>query len=97
MTPLSVETTVVVVIATCHYLLVRFEGPVLLDVRVTKILHLLQHCCHESGPQLPCICSHPISMLISEVLSNSRVIVKGRKSFKKSTATIHVPVQCMGL
>ena len=91
MTHLSVEPTVVVVIATCCYLLVRFEGPVL-DVRVTKILHLLQHCRHESGPKLPCICSHPISMLISEVLSNSRVIVKGRKSFKKSTATIHVPV-----
>ena len=62
----------------CCYLLVGFEGPVLLDGRVTKVFHLLQHCHHEGGPQLPCICTHPLSLLISDVLSSPRVIVEGR-------------------
>ena len=84
----------------CHYLLVRFEGPVTLNSRVTEVLHLPQHGCHEGGPQLPCVCAHPLPLLISdvlpllvlEVLSYPRVIDKGRQVVKKITATIHVPV-----
>ena len=70
----------------CHYLLVRSEGPVTLNSGVTEVLHLLQHGCHEGGPQLFCISAHalplPISdvlpLLVPEVLSYPFVIVKGR-------------------
>ena len=80
----------------CCYLLMWFEGPVLFDGRVTEVLHLPQHCCHESGPQLPCICAHPLPTVICDVLSYPHVIVKDRQVVKKSTATIHVPVQFIG-
>ena len=70
----------------------RFEEPVLLDPRVTEVLYLPQHCCHEGGAQLPCICVHSLSLFISEGFSFPRVIVKGRQVIKEATAAFHIPV-----
>ena len=76
----------------CCYLLMRFEGPVFLDSRVTKVRHLPQHGCHDSRPDLTCICGYPLPLLISKVLSCPHVKVEGRQSVKETTATIHIPV-----
>ena len=76
----------------CHYLLVRFEGPVTLNSRVTEVLHLPQHGCHEGGPQLLCISADSLPLLVREVLSCPRVEVEGRQSVQEATATVHVPV-----
>ena len=62
----------------CCYLLVRFDGPVLLDSRVTKVIDLPQHGCHEGGPKPTCICGHLLPQFISKVLSCPHVEVKGR-------------------
>ena len=74
------------------YLLVRFEGPVILNSGVTEVLHLPQHGCHEGGPQLLCISADSLPLLVREVLSCPRVEVEGRQSVQEATATVHVPV-----
>ena len=70
----------------------RLERPILLNGRVTEVLHLPQHSCHEGGAQLLRISAHPLPLLISDILSYPSVIVKGRQGFKETTATIQVPV-----
>ena len=69
---------IVMVTISVAYLLMRFEGPVLLDVRVTEVLYLLQHGCDESGPQMACICGYTLSLLVGDILSFPHVVVEGR-------------------
>ena len=70
----------------------RLEGPILLDSRVTEVFHLPQHGSHEGRPQLPCICDHFLSLLVSDVFSCSCVEVVGGQAVKEATATLHVPM-----
>ena len=74
------------------YLLVRFEGPVILNSGVTEVLHFPQHGCHECGPQLFCISAHSLPLFVYEVLSCPRVELEGRQGVQEATATVHVPV-----
>ena len=87
-------STVVVVIDyfLCCYLLVRLEGPVILDARIAEVLHLPQHGCHEGGPQLFCISADSLPLFVCEVLSYPCVEVEGRQGVQEATATVHIPV-----
>ena len=73
------------------YLLVWFVRPVVLDVRVTKVLHLIQHGLHQGGAKLSRVVSSPLTLVIKDVLTLTQVVVEPGDTVQEHTTTLHVP------
>ena len=73
------------------YLLVLFVTPVLLDIRVTKVLHLIQHGLHQCGSKLSSVIGPPLTLVVHNAVSMASIVVESRKSVKKHAPTLHVP------
>ena len=66
-------------------------GPVVFDVWVAEVLHLVQHGLHQRGPKLSRVVSSPLPLVVKDVLTLTEVVVEPRDAVQEHTATLHVP------